>query len=139
MNNTKAFWNAVVSRNGSADGKFVFAVKTTGIYCRPSCPARRPLRENVSFFSAPRAAEAAGFRECRRCRPRSEGGPAADAKLVGEACRLILKRAEAEEALLIADVARELSVSPSKLSRLFARHAGMTPKKFAVARRVDAF
>jgi AraC family transcriptional regulator of adaptative response/methylated-DNA-[protein]-cysteine methyltransferase len=139
MINTKELWAAVVSRDGRADGKFVFAVKTTGIYCRPSCPARRPLRENVSFLRAPAAAEAAGFRECRRCRPKSEGGPAADAKLVGEACRLIVRRAEAEEALLIADVARELKVSPSKLSRLFARHAGMTPKKFAVARRFDAF
>src|SRR6185312_433219 len=109
------------------------------IYCRPSCPARRPLRENVSFFRAPAAAEAAGFRECRRCRPKSEGGPAAEAKLVREACRLIVARAEAEEALLIADIARELAVSPSKLSRLFARHAGMTPKKFAVAKRMDSF
>jgi AraC family transcriptional regulator of adaptative response/methylated-DNA-[protein]-cysteine methyltransferase len=137
--NIKGAWDAVVARDGRADGKFVFAVKTTGIYCRPSCPARRPLRENVSFFRSPEAAERSGFRECRRCRPCSEGGPAADAKLVREACRLIVKRAEAEEALLIADVARELKVSPSKLSRLFARHAGMTPKKFAIARRFDAF
>ena len=102
---------------------------------RPECPARRPLRGNVSFFKTPAAAESAGFRECLRCRPRSAGGPAADARLVRAACRLIVKRAEAEEALLIADVARELKVSPSKLSRLFARHAGMTPKKYAVARR----
>lgn len=137
--NIKGAWEAVVARDGRADGKFVFAVKTTGIYCRPSCPARRPLRENVSFFRFPDAAERSGFRECLRCRPKSKGGPAADAKLVHEACRLIVKRAEAEEALLIADVARELKVSPSKLSRLFARHAGMTPKKYAVARRFDAF
>jgi AraC family transcriptional regulator of adaptative response/methylated-DNA-[protein]-cysteine methyltransferase len=139
MNNTEAFWDAVAARDASWDGRFVFAVKSTGIYCRASCPARRPLRENVSFFRKPAAAEAAGFRECRRCRPKSEGGPVADAKLVREACRLIVRRAEAEEALLIADVARELKVSPSKLSRLFARHAGMTPKKFAVARRFDSF
>src|SRR6185312_9684566 len=132
-------WDSVLARDGSADGTFVFAVKTTGIYCRPSCPARRPNRENVAFFKTPAGAEAAGFRECRRCKPRSEGGPAADAKLVREACRLIVARAEAEEAPLIADVARELKVSPSKLSRLFARHAGMTPKKFAVAKRFDAF
>jgi len=140
MNNKiKDPWNYVVERDGRADGQFVFAVKTTKIYCRPSCPARRPLRENVSFFRSPDAAEQAGFRECRRCRPRSQGGPAADAGLVREACRLIVKRAQAEESLLIADVARELNVSPSKLSRLFARHAGMTPKKFALARRFDAF
>ena len=135
----KDAWNAIVARDGRADGKFVFAVKTTGIYCRPSCPARRPLRENVAFFRTPGAAERAGFRECRRCRPRSGAVPAADARLVREACRLIVRRAEAEETLLIADVASELNVSPSKLSRLFARHAGVTPKKFAVARRFDAF
>jgi AraC family transcriptional regulator of adaptative response/methylated-DNA-[protein]-cysteine methyltransferase len=93
----------------------------------------------VEFFAAPDAAEKAGFRECLRCRPRAEGGPAADAALVRAACRLIVKRAAEEEALLIADIARELKVSPSKLSRLFARHAGMTPKKYAVARRFDAF
>ena len=137
MNNTQPLWDAVVARDGRADGKFVFAVKTTSIYCRPSCPARRPLRENVSFFRSPDAAERSGYRECRRCRPRSESG--ADARLVREACRLIVKRAEAEEALLIADIARELAVSPSKLSRLFARHAGMTPKKFSVARKFDSF
>src|SRR3954471_8572483 len=106
--NPRGAWKAVIARDGSADGEFVFAVKTTGIYCRPSCPARRPLRENVSFFPAPDAAENAGFRECRRCRPKSEGGPAADEKLVRAACRLIVKRAQEEEALLIADVAREL-------------------------------
>jgi AraC family transcriptional regulator of adaptative response/methylated-DNA-[protein]-cysteine methyltransferase len=137
--NFKDAWKSVAARDGRADGQFVFAVKTTGIYCRPSCPARRPLRENVSFFGAPEDAERAGFRECRRCRPRSEGGPAADAALVREACRLIVRRAKAEEALLIADVARELKISPSKLSRLFARHAGMTPKKYSVAKRFDAF
>src|SRR5580704_8383737 len=101
--NNAGAWDAVVARDGRADGKFVFAVKTTGIYCRPSCPARRPLRENVSFFGTPDAAERAGFRECLRCRPRAQGGPAADARLVREACRLIVKRVEAEEALLIAD------------------------------------
>jgi AraC family transcriptional regulator, regulatory protein of adaptative response / methylated-DNA-[protein]-cysteine methyltransferase len=135
----KGAWAAVAARDGRADGKFVFAVKTTGIYCRPSCPARRPLRGNVSYFRAPAAAESAGFRECLRCRPKSDGGPAADAQLVRAACRLIVKRVQDEEALLIADIARELNVSPSKLSRLFSRHAGMTPKKFAVARRFDAF
>lgn len=140
MNNKiRSPWNYVVERDGRADGRFVFAVKTTGIYCRPSCPARRPLRENVSFYKGPDAAEQAGFRECLRCRPRSQGGPAADAGLVRAACRLIVKRAQEEESLLIADVARELKVSPSKLARLFSRHAGVTPKKFALARRFDAF
>jgi AraC family transcriptional regulator of adaptative response/methylated-DNA-[protein]-cysteine methyltransferase len=130
-------WAAVAARDGRADGKFVFAVKTTGIYCRPSCPARRPNRGNAAAFKTPDAAESAGFRACRRCKPRVEAG--ADAALVRAACRLIVARAAAEESLLIADVARALKVSPSKLSRLFARHAGLTPKKYAVARRFDAF
>jgi len=63
-------WSAVLSRDASRDGSFVFAVRSTGIYCRPSCPARRPRREQVSFFQVPEAAEQAGFRACRRCHPR---------------------------------------------------------------------
>jgi len=130
-------WAAVAARDGRADGQFVFAVKTTGIYCRPSCPARRPNRENAVFFKKPVDAEAAGFRECRRCRPRSEGGPAAEARLVRAAERLIAARAG--ESPRMAEVARELGVSPSKLSRLFARHAGVTPKKFSTARQFELF
>ena len=63
------FWNAVLSKDRRFDGQFVFAVSSTGIYCRPSCPSRRPKRENVSFFQVPAAAESAGFRACRRCHP----------------------------------------------------------------------
>src|SRR5215203_3639698 len=64
-------WQAVVNRDRGRDGEFVFAVSTTGVYCRPSCPARRPRPENVSFFANPDAAELAGYRACRRCRPRA--------------------------------------------------------------------
>src|SRR3954447_16746010 len=64
-------WQAVMNRDRGRDGEFVFAVSTTGIYCRPSCPARRPRRENVSFFADPTTAERAGFRACRRCRPQA--------------------------------------------------------------------
>jgi AraC family transcriptional regulator of adaptative response/methylated-DNA-[protein]-cysteine methyltransferase len=134
---TEEAWNAVAARDARADGKFVFAVRTTGIYCRPSCPARRPHRANTSIFKTPAAAEAAGFRECRRCRPRSDGGPAAEARLVRAAEKLIAARAE--ESPRVSDIARELGVSPSKLSRLFSRHAGVTPKKFATARRFELF
>ncbi|MDE2142141.1 MAG: methylated-DNA--[protein]-cysteine S-methyltransferase [Elusimicrobia bacterium] len=135
--NPQKAWTAVTTRDVRADGTFVFAVKTTGVYCRPSCASRRALRDNVSFFRDPAAAENAGYRACRRCRPRDEAG--AEASLVREACRIIVARAKTEERLLIADVARELKVSPSKLSRLFFRHAGTTPKKYSVARRFDAF
>src|ERR671910_1861146 len=70
-----ARWQAVVNRDRGRDGEFVFAVSTTGIYCRPSCPARRPRPENVSFFADSAAAERAGFRACRRCRPKSGLSP----------------------------------------------------------------
>src|SRR5215472_12244430 len=69
MNNPE-MWNAVMARDGSCDGSFVFAVKSTGIYCRPSCPARRPRRDQVRFFQLPEAAEREGFRACKRCHPR---------------------------------------------------------------------
>src|SRR6476620_5771625 len=64
-------WQAVLARDGASDGKFVFAVSSTGVYCRPSCPSRRPRRENVCFFSYPSEAETAGFRACLRCRPKA--------------------------------------------------------------------
>lgn len=128
-------WLAVSARDARADGRFVFAVKTTGIYCRPSCPARRPRRENAEFFATPARAESAGFRACRRCDPRGEGAVAAEARLVREAKRLLA----AEDAPRVSAVARALGVAPSKLSRAFARSAGVTPKAFATAARLDAF
>src|ERR1700692_1976839 len=67
-------WNAVLARDGACDGEFVFAVSSTGVYCRPPCPARRPRRENVQFFLRPEQAEQAGFRACLRCRPKSYSG-----------------------------------------------------------------
>src|SRR5690348_4205768 len=71
-------WTAVTARDAAADGRFVFAVKTTGIYCRPSCRSRQPRRENVVFYRAPESAEAAGYRACKRCRPKDtrESDPA---------------------------------------------------------------
>src|ERR687886_2248960 len=82
-----ARWQAVLARDRRCDGRFVFAVRTTGIYCRPSCPARRPRRDNVVFFDLPEAAEQAGFRSCRRCRPRETGATDPRAALVSRACR----------------------------------------------------
>src|SRR5262249_30001286 len=82
-----ARWDAVVGRDPRFDGTSVFAVPTTGVYCRPSCAARRPRRENVAFYDGPEAAEAAGFRACRRCRPREEG--AGRIAVVRRACALI--------------------------------------------------
>src|SRR5713226_5238282 len=79
-------WQAVLARDGASDGKFVFAVSSTGVYCRPSCPARRPRRENVTFFRQPQEAEIAGYRECLRCRPKALAGNPRQ-ELIKSVCR----------------------------------------------------
>src|SRR5580658_3199722 len=86
---SRSRWQAVQARDRSADGSFVYAVRSTGIYCRPSCPSRKPGREQVVFFALPEAAEQRGFRECRRCRPRAV--PMRDARIatVARVCREI--------------------------------------------------
>src|SRR5438034_9301330 len=94
MNNPE-LWNAVLSRDRSRDGSFVFAVRSTGIYCRPSCPARRPGREQVSFFQLPDAAEQPGFRACRRCDPRHAGTDTPRIELVRHICHAIHEHGEA--------------------------------------------
>src|SRR5712691_2854938 len=81
-------WSAVLSRDARFDGEFVFAVSSTGVYCRPSCPSRRPRRERVSFFRLPEAAEQAGFRPCLRCRPR-DAARDPQIEMVQRACRFI--------------------------------------------------
>jgi AraC family transcriptional regulator of adaptative response/methylated-DNA-[protein]-cysteine methyltransferase len=123
-------WRAVETRDARWDGKFVFAVKSTGVYCRPSCPARRPRREQVRYFPAPDAAERAGFRACRRCNPREDAGLA----LVERACR----RIEAGTVRL-AELAAELGITAQRLARLFHWHLGITPRQYAEARRIGAF
>src|ERR1700693_894306 len=82
-------WQAVVARDANQDGSFVFAVSSTGIYCRPSCPSKRPRRENVVFFRAREAAEGAGFRPCKRCKPESINQRDASSQLVEKVCRYI--------------------------------------------------
>src|SRR5271170_1164910 len=87
-NNRGPYWQAVLARDGRQDGHFVFAVSSTGVYCRPSCPARRPRRENVAFFCKPEQAEKAGYRACLRCRPKAAGGNGAT-ETVKAVCRYI--------------------------------------------------
>src|SRR5437773_10645037 len=94
MNNPE-LWNAVIARDSSRDGSFVFAVRSTKIYCRPSCPARRPRREQVVFFRIPEAAERAGFRSCRRCRPRNAAMTDPQVEMVRRTCRYIESHVDA--------------------------------------------
>ena len=129
-------WEAVITRDAASDGKFVFAVSSTGIYCRPSCPSKRPRRENVSFFSRPQEAEGAGYRECLRCRPRATAGNPRQqaAKAI---CRYIEQHLD--EPLTLATLSREFGQSPFHLQRTFKAALGITPRQYADSCRMRGF
>jgi AraC family transcriptional regulator, regulatory protein of adaptative response / methylated-DNA-[protein]-cysteine methyltransferase len=132
-----ARWRAVVERNRAADGCFFYSVASTGVYCRPSCAARPARRENVRFHGTTAAAEQAGFRPCRRCRPDQPPLAERQAALVAAACREI---EAAEQVPGLADLARSAGLSPYYFQRLFKAVAGVTPKAYAQAvraRRLD--
>ena len=135
--NEQGMWRAVEARDAQADGAFVFAVATTGIYCRPSCAARRPKRENVRFFDAPAAAEGAGFRACLRCRPNETAADPQVAR-VKRACRLIDEALAdgAERLPTLDELAAAVGGSPHHLQRTFKRVTGVSPAQYADARRL---
>jgi AraC family transcriptional regulator of adaptative response/methylated-DNA-[protein]-cysteine methyltransferase len=121
-------WNAIVARDSGQDGEFVFAVASTGVYCRPSCPARRPRRENVTFYSRPEQAEKAGFRACLRCRPRSfSGHPQSDS--AKEICRYIEQHLD--EPITLERLGKVFQQSPFHLQRRFKAALGITPREYA--------
>jgi AraC family transcriptional regulator of adaptative response/methylated-DNA-[protein]-cysteine methyltransferase len=127
-----ARWAAVQSRDRGADGVFYYSVRTTGVYCRPSCGARPALRANVAFHASCAQAEAAGFRPCLRCKPGQPSLSERQARLVADACRLI----EAQDEVPDLDaVARAVGMSRFHFQRVFKTHAGVTPKAYAAARR----
>jgi AraC family transcriptional regulator of adaptative response/methylated-DNA-[protein]-cysteine methyltransferase len=130
-------WEAVVARDSHRDGEFVFAVSSTGIYCRPSCPSRRAKRERVSFFLTPEAAEAGGFRACKRCRPREARQADPQIELVRTACRLINQSEDQE--MTLAELSEKLGVSSFHFQRTFKEVMGITPKQYAATRRVEKF
>jgi AraC family transcriptional regulator, regulatory protein of adaptative response / methylated-DNA-[protein]-cysteine methyltransferase len=121
-------WQAVLDRNGASDGKFVFAVSSTGIYCRPSCPSKRPKRENVTFFRRPQEAEGAGFRECLRCRPKAIAGNPRQ-ELIKSVCRYIEQHLD--EPVTLSRLGAEFRQSPFHLQRTFKAVLGITPKQYA--------
>ncbi|MCC7023397.1 MAG: bifunctional DNA-binding transcriptional regulator/O6-methylguanine-DNA methyltransferase Ada [Thermomicrobiales bacterium] len=126
-------WQAVLRRDGNRDGEFVFAVDSTGIYCRPSCPARRPRPEHVRFFSSPSAAERAGYRACRRCRPHATTTLRED--LAARAAAWIDEHLDERQTL--ARMGEALGVSPGHLQRSFTRAMGVSPRAYAAARRLE--
>lgn len=125
-------WAAVESRDASCDGNFVYAVVSTGIYCRPSCPSRRPARNNVIFHLTPEAAETAGFRACRRCHPDGEAPAAGRIRAISDACRQI---EAADPPPSLADLAAAAGMSTWHFHRQFRTLTGVTPKAYAQACR----
>jgi len=130
-------WRAVRARDPRFDGAFVFGVRSTGIYCRPSCPARRPQRRNVVFFPMAEAAEGAGFRSCRRCRPREASPRDREAARVRAVCRRI--EASADSGLSLATLGAEVGWGPHHLQRTFKRIVGVSPRQYADALRLRSF
>jgi len=131
---TTLMWHRVLARDAAADGKFVYAVRTTGIYCRPSCPSRRPMFDSVEFYPAPAAAERAGFRPCKRCAPHQ---PDRQRAAMLAACRYI--DAHCDERLTLKMLGRRVGSSPFHLQRLFKKIVGVSPREYQEARRIARF
>ena len=129
-------WTAVLARDSRFDGRFVYAVDSTGVYCRPTCPSRRPRRANVHFFAVPVEAEGAGYRPCRRCRPR-HGEASRQAEAVRRASAFL--EAHLEESPTLADLAQEVGLSPHHLQRTFKAATGLSPKQYAARLRAAQF
>jgi AraC family transcriptional regulator of adaptative response/methylated-DNA-[protein]-cysteine methyltransferase len=125
-------WQALVHRNPAADGAFVYSVQTTGVYCRPVCPAKLARRKNVRFHATCEEAEAAGFRPCKRCKPTAEGLVERQASVVAQACRII---EEADEIPNLDDLANSVGMSSYHFHRVFKAQTGLTPRRYAVAHR----
>jgi AraC family transcriptional regulator of adaptative response/methylated-DNA-[protein]-cysteine methyltransferase len=127
-----ARWAAVAARDARADGSFVYAVRTTGVYCRPSCPARAARPANVSFHATPADAERAGFRACKRCRPDQPPGASRQAATIAALCRFI---EASDQVPTLADLARRARLSRFHLHRQFKAATGVTPRAYAQAQR----
>ena len=129
-------WDAVLARDRSRDRDFVYAVATTGVYCRPGCPSRRPLRRNVRFFDGPDAAQRAGFRACRRCRPDAERGSTTDELVTGALAYL---DGHVDENVTLQRLAGVVGSSPFHLQREFTRRTGMAPRQYLTSLRLTRF
>jgi AraC family transcriptional regulator of adaptative response/methylated-DNA-[protein]-cysteine methyltransferase len=126
-------WEAALARDAHYDGKFVLAVLSTGIYCRPSCSARKPRRENVAFYPHPNDAEAAGFRACKRCRPNALS---AEAEMIERACQYIR---DCDGVPSLTEIGAHVGLSPFHLQRVFKRVMGISPKQYADSCRMERF
>jgi AraC family transcriptional regulator, regulatory protein of adaptative response / methylated-DNA-[protein]-cysteine methyltransferase len=129
-------WTALANRDAGAAGAFVYAVRSTGVYCRPGCGSRPPRRDNVGFYENPAAAEAAGFRACKRCRPRDASPADRHVAAIGRACALIRAR---ETVPSLAELAEAAGISRFHFHRVFKQITGTTPRQWGEAHRLDRF
>jgi AraC family transcriptional regulator of adaptative response/methylated-DNA-[protein]-cysteine methyltransferase len=130
-------WRAVQARDARFDGVFLYGVRSTGIYCKPSCPSRRPRREQVSFYASSEVAEAAGFRACLRCEPLRTDARDPQVLMALRACQAI--EAHTEGALSLSALSAQVGISPYHLQRTFKRVTGLTPRQYAAAHRISRF
>jgi AraC family transcriptional regulator of adaptative response/methylated-DNA-[protein]-cysteine methyltransferase len=135
MMQEEQYWQAVLARDPQAASAFVYGVRSTGIYCRPTCPSRRPQRAQVVFFPRPAAAEQEGFRPCKRCRPGTTSDADPQVELVQRACRYIEEHLD--EALTLAALGAQVGLSEHYFQRTFKRIMGITPRQYADARRLE--
>lgn len=133
----ETYWQAVLKHDRSFDGQFFYGVLSTGVFCRPSCPGRRPLRQNVRFYVNPQQAERDGLRACLRCRPLALTGADPNAERVAALCRFIEQRVADEQAPSLADLSAEAGLSPFHLQRSFKAITGVTPRQYADACRLN--
>ncbi|HYX13547.1 MAG TPA: bifunctional DNA-binding transcriptional regulator/O6-methylguanine-DNA methyltransferase Ada [Nostoc sp.] len=129
----KTFWEAVLNRDPTIDGKFFYSVRSTGIYCRPICPSRRPNRNQVCFFESAQEAEIAGFRPCKRCQPQFETVPNTAKSKVLAACRYI--EAQGDRVPTLSELCSQVEMSSSYLQRIFKQIIGVSPFQYADALR----
>jgi AraC family transcriptional regulator of adaptative response/methylated-DNA-[protein]-cysteine methyltransferase len=132
---TEVFWNAVTTNDARFDGAFYLGVKTTGIYCRPSCRARTPKRENVAFFPTIELAEQSGLRACLRCKPKDISGVDPQIAIMLKVCELL----ESDDLFSLEMLADDVGLSPSHLQRSFKEIIGVSPKKYSEAKRMEKF
>lgn len=132
-------WQAVIGRDMSADGRFVYAVRTTGVYCRPSCASRPPKRENVAFFALPAAAESAGFRPCKRCRPHTVAMIDERVRLTQAICDYVRDHVSDSTQITLEALGDHFHFTPHYLQTTFKAIMGITPKQFAESYRLQAF
>ncbi|KAF2118159.1 metal binding domain of Ada-domain-containing protein [Lophiotrema nucula] len=132
-----ARWRALTVRDTSANGHFVYSVKSTNVYCRPACPARLARRANVGFYRTPAEAAAAGFRPCKRCKPDTEVIDDPQEKAVNKACALIESALEEEDpkSFKLQDLAKNVGLTPRYFHKIFKDKTGLTPKEYAKAKK----